>query len=301
MTSSTRSIPVTPAIGIDISYWCNDHMNNLKKDDGDKVKHFEVHTINPWILSIDRDDDISIYDFSKKSKIFQSSLSLLLSSALESSNNNNNVHNASKHTPYNYNSIIYNNKLPSYRSSPMFKYYNNNTNYDNIINNKPLTNDTNMTENTINNAFTDNKNILVKYIGFADNSITISSSTNQRCNSEDFTTYGKIIILCNNCILIHDIYSNHTNVIHASDLQHKNPTSIEFICDTICVIGCSDGIVRFWECDRWSEVKQLHGHSKGDILAVKCLPILIRYHTVLYIMHNITLHVSNIYSYNMYV
>ena len=236
------------------------------------MKHFEVHTINPWILSIDRDDDISIYDFSKKSKIFQSSLSFLLSNALIERNNNNYINNASKQA---YNSKV-NNNLTSYRSSPMFKYYNNNTNYDNIINNNPLTNDTNMTENAINNTFTDNKNITVKYIGFADNSITLSSSTNQRCNSEDFTTYGKIVILCNNCILIHDIYSNHTNIIPSSDLQHKNPTSIEFMCDTICVIGCSDGIVRFWECDRWSEVKQLHGHSKGDILVVKCLPILIR-------------------------
>jgi WD40 repeat protein len=115
----------------------------------------------------------------------------------------------------------------------------------------------------------------VKFVSFVDHD-TIIGNSSQLCHIPTFNTASMIMIICGSAVIFHDFLINHTQIINTSDLGNKIPTSADFIFNDFCAIGCSDGIIRIWDCMKWKENMQLAAHSKGDILTVKSLPILLR-------------------------
>ena len=278
--------------GADIIFWGIDvTRNDVKKDEGDKVRLFDVHPINPWVLNIDRDDEIYVWDFSKNQCLFHKSLN-----QLSSINDHQNSRPVSLTNPLDFNdkyikeSILDKKRYDAVSSSNHHLYKYSSSIFDDLILGSSIKKTLFPSDICINNQHNNHiknitaKEINVKSVKFIDESCLNNDTLNNVLyNPPTFHSSAHVMIVCDTCIIFHKFLSsltpssstyNSTKIITINDLNNKNPTSAEFIFNSICAIGCSDGIIRIWDCLKWCEIKQLSGHSKGDVLSIKSLPVL---------------------------
>lgn len=282
----TKSIPIIPSLGVDVVMWGIDGDRvELKKDEGDKVKNFDIHAKKPWILSVDRDDDIYVWDFSTNALLFNKSLSELLSDSdisitdlqldddalLNNKNKRNTVDQHFMHQLLKNNSPTIN----GHQSTSLFSYYNSTLYEETILIGKDMPEKTNSESNSKASVAETEKT--VKHVAFIDQSCI----QNNPCESStpcvsSFNSTSRIMIICKEAVIFHDFLTDVTNTITASELNNKTPTTAEFVFYNICAIGCSDGVIRVWDCSKWIEIKQLTAHPKCEILVVKSLPVLFK-------------------------
>lgn len=287
-------IDVNPVQGANVIFWGVDvTRNELKKDEGDKVRHFDVHPVNSWVLAVDRDDEVYVWDFAKNDCIFHKSMTQLLSNA-EIGSRRLNVNDSVSNGQVFNDKIINNGRyyITSNSSSMYNTYQYSSSLFDDIILGTAVKKSLFSGVGSITEADTEeggNSNAAkvtnVKLIKFIDESCLCNDTLDNNLlhRPPTFHTPTQIMIVCDMGVIFHNFLSNSsitashsssTRIITVASLNNKIPTSAEFIFNSICAIGCSDGIIRIWDCLKWCEIKQFNAHGKGDVLAIKSLPIL---------------------------
>lgn len=291
-------IDVNPAQGADVIFWGVDvTKNDLKKDEGDKVRQFDVHVVNTWILAVDRDDEVYVWDFAKNDCIFHKSMMQLVSSA-EQRSPKRFINDTTANDQLMKSAAINNNRYYiTSNSSPLYNTYQYPPSlFDEIILGsavkKSLFPSTGTSaDSDIEGVGSSNvtKDCNVKLVKFIDESCLCNNTLNNNLlhRPPTFHTPAQIMIVCDMGVLFHSFLSNsstsnrNTRIITLADLNNKIPTTAEFIFNSICAIGCSDGVIRIWDCLKWCEIKQFNAHGKGDVLAIQSLTIL-RYSQLIY-------------------
>lgn len=291
---SNRFVSIKPPLAADVIFWGVDIAKaELQKDEGDKVKNFDIHPVQTWILSVDRNEDIYIWDYTNNLKLFHKPISQLLVKAnsvstsrqinmgitkTENISSRNDQTKKNKQTIpncYQYGSFdsLFSDSL-SHKTqihTSMSRYYTNHA-YNQMISGDYLT------KPKLIPQFIDkytSKEKEVKHLAFADASCLTNSTPNVYIPGvTTFNISSRILIVCDVGVLFIDFRTGVSNIITPSDLNNKIPSTAEFIFYDMCAIGCSDGVIRIWDCCRWAELKQLSAHVKGDIFAIKSLPIL---------------------------
>lgn len=74
-----------------------------------------------------------------------------------------------------------------------------------------------------------------------------------------------VMIVCTNGIILYDYISLKASVISSNDLNGKQVTYAEIVGRNMLGIGCSDGLIRIWDCLNWKLIpaKGFDAHSKG--------------------------------------
>ena len=114
------------------------------------------------------------------------------------------------------------------------------------------------------------KDCNVKLVKFIDESCLCNNTLNNNLlhRPPTFHAPAQLMIVCDTGVLFHKFLANpsststshhrnsnnHTRLITPADLNNKIPTSAEFIFNSICAIGCSDGVIRIWDCLKWCEI-----------------------------------------------
>ncbi len=84
MTTYETVRNVCPTLNGNVLFWGVDiTKTELKKEEGDKVKLLDLHPRNPWVLSVDRDEDIYVWDYSMDVKLFHKNITVLLNPSAE--------------------------------------------------------------------------------------------------------------------------------------------------------------------------------------------------------------------------
>jgi hypothetical protein len=88
-----------------------------------------------------------------------------------------------------------------------------------------------------------------------------------------FHTSQCIMLVCETAIVFHDVQSKRSSAITTVDFgaSKATPSCAEFINPELCAIGCSDGLIRIWDCLHWKLVKTLNTSSKSPLQALKNL------------------------------
>ena len=101
----------------------------------------------------------------------------------------------------------------------------------------------------------------------------VSDLSKLSTSSSTIHTSSCIMIVCETAILFHDYQTGHTSALVGTDLGAPKaiPTCAEFISPELCAIGCSDGLIRIWNCEQRKLVKTLNTGSKTALQALKNL------------------------------
>ena len=264
----SKYLSITPSVGVDILTWGVDQTrSDLKKDEGDKIKFFELHSDLTWTITVNRDNEICVWDISCNSLLLCISIVELLKDS-EQYEMNFNLLNRTRDE-----NVTCSFSTPAYSACvatrmSMSKYYpilsTSSQNFESIVS----------SPHTFEKYSSKDKE--VRQISFID-AFCISNLNRDVSSLVDnsFNSHHKFMVVCDAGVIFHDLTYSVTRSITYQDLGNKTPTSAEFIFVDFVAIGCSDGSIRIWDCGKWAEVKVIStGHSKGDILSIKNLPIL---------------------------
>jgi hypothetical protein len=66
-----------------------------------------------------------------------------------------------------------------------------------------------------------------------------------------------IVIVCEYGVIFYDFVTQASRLVQVNDLstKPKSITSATFVFYDLIAIGCIDGLVRIWDCNKWMEVK----------------------------------------------
>lgn len=271
---------VEPPPSVDVIFWGIDMSHELRKDEGDKVKICCLHVgARPWVLSIDREDEIHVWDYSSRQRLMRKSLLDLYTSAVQNERLAQTRAAPTKNEPpfterrfleSSHSCTQHSHPLKSYLGSferEILGFKSRGKNLDDLVEKtESKKHSNNPVKVTMGN---------VHQISFVDqSSIQNSSGDSFAPHIPTFNVETRIMIVCDAGVLFYDFSTEASHVITVADLGSKAPCCAEFVFSNLCAIGCADGIVRIWDCQKWIEIKTLSGHNRGDILALKNLPIL---------------------------
>lgn len=280
MSSNTKEkfVVVNPPLGVDVIFWGVDMSDaELKKDEGDKVKICQIHTgTRPWVICADRDDEIHVWDYSSKKRLMRKYLQDMTSAKF----NRDSSIEASKVRPF------VEQRIPQFQEAT-----NRWSHYSTYLQEGFVDNFTQeilgfdshfmCEEDLLGNSNSENTLSGLKQFGTIRAVAFVDEQSIQNNSGERFSPHiatfnvdTRVMIVCDSALIFYDFATNKSNTISSSDLSGKAITTAEFVFSDLVAIGCSDGLIRIWDCQKWIEVKVLAAHSRGEIVALKNLPIL---------------------------
>ena len=192
-----------------------------------------MHPEYPWVLSVDRDGKVSVWDFERNVQLLSKSIAELILSAAESSVEVNSSNSTGKSQGFLSSRLIndqdnddtlFTERSLSPSSTPNTKQ-------------KEISAPTRLCFIDINALFWSNKIPTTS----STSSTPINYNSDQKNNS--FHQLGQIMIVCESIILFYNFISHKAMTLSVTDLT-KPPTSLEFMSHDICAVGCADGMIR---------------------------------------------------------
>lgn len=244
---------IRPDLNISVEFWGFD-WSNPKIGDYSKTKFIQFHPVKSLLLSVDRDSQISIWDYNLKKRVLFLSVNES-SRVLDSSSNDQRERSLSV----------------GYQVGRKLSVDHGNRRSNDYMNSFSGSSDNGNTVGGVKVSLNG-----LKYISFADNSyvqasscidrVKIPTTFNTSINSDHF-----IVATLESSVLFYDYGINVAKYLGFEELT-KNPTVAEFVFYGFCLVGCNDGIIRVWDCANWSLAGQLQGHGKSEIAAIQMLP-----------------------------
>jgi len=241
---------ISPPPPVEVIFWACPQDETQQK-----VKFCEIHPEFSWIISADKANHISVWDYCRKECLQTRSLSSIVSCIDKSfSTVSGSVQPNSFVSARTYSKPS--STLSGYRQKQHL-----------------LRRNTQIAEEQY------NPNLRLKDIGDIKRVAFIDRTAMQwHCGgisipptSGSFHTYNRIMIVCDGAILFYDFCSGHTVAISSSDLSKQTPCSAEFVYTDLCAVGCSDGTIRIWDCVNWKQVKVFTTTTRGEISVLKSL------------------------------
>lgn len=233
-----------PDIDVSVDFWC---CETPFQSNWQKSKLIATHPTLPFLLSCDVDQVISIWNIATQQLVWNRSAALLIKEC-------------SGVSPI---SIFHHDKLGmqrfSARSSQRSHGLSRNLEYS---------------VNKVDDVISDIKSKEmsfgeVKFVDFADTlTLTFNGSYH---NSKDIYLENRILILFEQAIIIVNYSTHQYSLICSNDLMGKKPSSVEFLDEHNCAIGCNDGMVRIWNIKK-SCLERAFSCTKYEITYLKVIP-----------------------------
>jgi WD40 repeat protein len=235
-----------PDLDVSVDFWC---CTTPFQSNWQKSKLIASHPTLPFLLSCDEDQVLSIWNIATQQLIWQRSATLLIKEC-------------SGVSPI---SIFHHGTIGaqrfSKRSSERFHGLSRNLDYSVNKAETVGTSDTKSKEM----SFGD-----VKSIDFADTvTLTFNGSFH---NSKDVSLENRIVVLFDQAIIVVNYSTHQYSLICSNDLMGKKPTSVEFLDEHNCAIGCNDGTIRIWNLKK-SSMERAFGNTKSEIMLIKSIPV----------------------------
>eukprot|EP01041_Mallomonas_annulata_P008594 gene8594-17724_t len=234
---------ILPSLPVEVSFWGVDSIEGVKNDA--KIKLCEVHPEIPWSLCVDREGIVTVWDFVERERLLFKSLHELVLLAEHQKN----------HLNATQPSIVPQSFMQSRMKTKQ----------------RPSNDDNTKTTHSHSSISKPKDYGVVQQLSFIDPiSIQRSNKLNMTVNDITVHTSSKIMIICESIIVFYDFTSNVCHTLSQVELG-KAPTAAEFIFPDLCAIGCVDGYIRIWDCIKWTMIKILPGHCKGDIPVIRSI------------------------------
>ena len=283
---------VTPTIGVDVLAWSGDKplerflsASSYDGKDGAKVVLVEMHPVLPWVLSADKDGEVSLFDYhenqvlmrrtaqdmlrygGKENVVDSSTVSSSSSSALSAPTAG--THPYTYTAQYSITAATAEGYAPSAFSDQLFSY----------SHRHPHTPDESAPPPPPPAPPTG----AVLQIAFAD-ALAIAHATDTAdaaapTTHNTFNTPGRILVVCEHVVLFYDFEIDSVVSIAASH-RKKSPTCAVFACLNTAAMGFADGVIRLWHMQsdglgrRRKQVKSLATHGAVPIALLKVMVLL---------------------------
>ena len=220
---------------------------NIK--DANKTKQCCMHPCQPWIISVDRRQVISVWDYKKKSVLCQKHISELIP-----------IPKQNESAP----SKSSNNALFHFLRYKSFDGSGSSCSHLDDKESVPVKQQANVQVPTGD----------VKKVAFADRqAVMFSTGSRLPLSRPSYHNDSRIVILTDNMLIFYDFVSSEVKVLSVNDLGKAQPTSCEIIANNLCAVGCSDGHVRIIDLHTFKLVADLIAHSKTEICLVQNIPV----------------------------
>jgi len=232
-----------PDIDLALDYWCN---SIPFQTNWQKTKLIVSHPTLPLILSCDEEQTLSIWNYSLSQLVWSRSSQQL-------------VKDATGVPPVSLlQHVKFNPRRISHNSIRRIEGLTRNLNCVNLQTSADST-----AKPGKDNTFGE-----VKTIDFSD---TASLSHNGGYhNSRDVHIENRIIVLFDQAVIVYNYDIHSYSLITMKELDGKKPTSVEFIDDYNCAIGCNDGMTRIWNIPQ-ARLGKTFGYSKSEISCLKTI------------------------------
>eukprot|EP01038_Epipyxis_sp_PR26KG_P013282 gene13282-17795_t len=243
--------------------------------ESNKLKIVEIHPSKPLTLYCDRDNVVSLLDYSCSKVLFSFPVQELINNSIQFNGGD-----IEREISYQSSQQTFIHMRMSKRSG---SHISNKSSKDNVISQSlenilPKTN--NELEELPNIIPQPKMNIKIqagniKQLSFIDRfaieSYINNSEINISNNDQHFNQESNIMIVTESTIVFYDYVSEISNILSAIELT-KAPTCADFIYYNLCAIGCADGTIRIWDCSKWIIVRTLQVHVRYDMMVIKSIP-----------------------------
>jgi WD40 repeat protein len=276
---------ISPTLALEVNSWTHDQAVDVRGSEvhlkeGAEVRLLDTHPEKPWILGCDKDNEVFVWDYSTDKLLMKKALNELFYIADHPEASRNQVLNTTNNESRIPEENSFLRRRVSMSSKLKSSYY-----YDSAIyhphlyaidaakENRPLSTSAATATATATAATIAKINVGdLRQVSFVD-----SATIRWQCGDDIppgcrgcFNTASRIMVLTTTGVVFYDFITETSDLLLAPE-KSRTATSAAFIAANLCVLGCSDGQLRVWDCQNWRQVRALTGHAKTDILMVKPL------------------------------
>ena len=250
------------ALSVSVDYWASDTCNaSTMLSVAEKTKVVTVHHSLPYILSLDEENKISVWDYELKKLIWSRSVVQLLSEVSSVSS---------------VSSISSKDSSNQYLNKPMISIRSQARNTGKVILTSSRAPATSMTANNSETSTIKNANQWgeLREVDFADK-FTIAyrgGCIGNHKSDTEIRLEHRLIFRFDTMIVLYNIFTMKFVLISAVDLIAKKLCSVAFLTSDTLAIGCHDGNIKLWNIEK-KVIERVVAVGSKEVTYINTVPL----------------------------